>query len=76
MGSKLVIRTFAPLLLALFLERGHALQKPPAFEGAGTGNLAQMTPIDTNVQGGVQHRPDAMETPRSPCPRCRPSACA
>jgi len=62
MGSKLVIRTFAPLLLALFLWRGHAFQRPTSFVGADL-RLAQSVPINTDVQGGVQHRPDAAETP-------------
>ena len=62
MGSKVGIRLSVLFVLALVLERGGALPTEPNATSGGQ-QLAQGGPIDTDNQGGVQHKPDLMTAP-------------
>jgi len=68
MGRKVGIRTLALVLLALLLDRGGAFSELAGMKdgvAAAGSKVAQggPGPIDTNVQGGVQYRPDSTTTP-------------
>jgi hypothetical protein len=76
MGSKLVFRAIAPLVLALILDRGQALPKPPnAGEPVGAArNFAQAPgPIDPDEQGGVRHSPKTGRAPAAASAAKNPS---